>query len=100
MAWGINKLSENIERIQKRAFRIILPDVDYIEALNYLTIQTMRERREKHCVDLIVSMSDPSTVFTIYFRNALGKLDKGKLSQMSICIITLNLEQKDLRMVH
>ena len=33
-------------------------------------------------------------------RNALEKLDKEKLDQMTICIITLNLDQKDLRIVH
>ena len=33
-------------------------------------------------------------------RNALEKLDEEKLDQMSIYIITLNLEQKDLRIVH
>ena len=52
-----NYQSENIKRIhKKRVFRIILLDVDYIEALNQLNIKTLRERRERHCIDLIVSM--------------------------------------------
>ena len=42
-----NSHSENIERIQKRVFRIILPDVDYIEASNQLNMKTLRERRER-----------------------------------------------------
>lgn len=54
-----NSQSENIERIQKRAFRTILPDVDYIQALNQLKVKTLRDKRERHCIDLIVNISDP-----------------------------------------
>ena len=43
---------------------------------------------------------DNQSVVVKNSRNALEKLDKEKLDQMAICIITLNLEQKDLRIVH
>ena len=32
----LSNVSENIKQIQKRVFGIILPDIDYIEALNQL----------------------------------------------------------------
>ena len=38
---------------------MILLGIDYTAALNYLNIQTLRERRERHCVDLIANISVP-----------------------------------------
>ena len=54
----LNNVSENIKRIQKSVFGIILPDIDFIEILNQLNKKTSGERRKRHCVDLIASMSD------------------------------------------
>ena len=54
-----NAQSNQIERIQKRAFRIILPGIDYSMALNRLKMQMLSERRETHCVDLIANISSP-----------------------------------------
>ena len=51
--------SDNIERIQKRAFRIILPSVDYLIALDNLNMQSLNKRLENHCVDLIANLSEP-----------------------------------------
>ena len=42
-------LSEEIEKIQKRAFRIILPIQKYDEALTKTNIMSLRNRREKLC---------------------------------------------------
>ena len=57
---GLTKAqSVNIERIQKRAFRIILPGVDYPVALNRLNMQMLSERRENHCVELVSNISHP-----------------------------------------
>ena len=39
-------LSNEMERLQKRALRIILPDVSYAEALVALDITSLYERRE------------------------------------------------------
>ena len=54
-----NAQSANIERVQKRAFRIILPGVEYFAALNHLKMQMLSERRENHCIDLIANLSSP-----------------------------------------
>ena len=52
--------SDNIERIQKRAFRIILPGVGYLIALDNLNMQSLNKRRENHCVDLIANLYEPN----------------------------------------
>jgi hypothetical protein len=57
-----NAQSANIERVQKRAFRIIewsIPGVEYFAALNHLKMQMLSERRENHCIDLIANLSSP-----------------------------------------
>ena len=43
-------LSEYIERVQKRAFRIILPGFHYKDALKTLNCTTLFERREQLCL--------------------------------------------------
>ena len=52
--------SHDIERIQKRALRIIVPHLKYEEALTTFKLTSSKERREKHCVKLIKQMSGPS----------------------------------------
>jgi hypothetical protein len=52
-----NAQSADLERIQKRALRIICPKMDYNEALAHFRMSTLKERREKHCVELIRKMS-------------------------------------------
>ena len=42
-------LCEEIEALQKRAFRIIAPSLSYSNALKYTNIPTLKERREKLC---------------------------------------------------
>ena len=42
-------LSEEIQKIQKRAFRIILPTQKYDDALSKTNIMSLRNRREKLC---------------------------------------------------
>ena len=42
-------LCEDIEKIQKRALRIILPSQNYDEALITTNITSLRDRREKLC---------------------------------------------------
>ena len=42
-------LSEEVERVQKRAFRIILPSVHYKDALRTLDCLTLAERRANLC---------------------------------------------------
>ena len=52
--------SHDIERIQKRALRIIVPHLKYEEALTTFKLTSSKERREKHCVKLIKQMLDMS----------------------------------------
>ena len=74
MAWRINEVSKREHRTNtEKTFRIILPDVDYIKALIYLNIPTLSERREKHCVDLIVSMSDRQHCLHNLLRERVGE---------------------------
>ncbi len=51
-----NYLSSEIESVQKRALRIIHPDLTYIEAINQAKLETLYERREKLCIKLFSSI--------------------------------------------
>ena len=43
------KLSDQIEQIQRRALRIIVPHLSYTNGLNELDLTTLEERRESLC---------------------------------------------------
>ena len=47
-----NYISEDLERIQRRAFRIIYPDLSYSVALETVGLPKLHERREKISIDL------------------------------------------------
>jgi uncharacterized spore protein YtfJ len=51
--------SNDIERLQKRALRIILPGMSYDHALRQSNLKTLKERRDVMCVDMIKKMSNP-----------------------------------------
>ena len=51
-----NYLSSEIENVQKRALRIIHPDLTYIEAINQGKLETLYERREMLCIKLFSSI--------------------------------------------
>ena len=46
-----NFLSDDIERVQKRALRIIVPNSSYNEALEITGITTLYDRRESLCYE-------------------------------------------------
>jgi hypothetical protein len=50
----------DIERVQKRALRIIVPGYGYNRALQECELKTLQERRDELCVRLIKQMSGPS----------------------------------------
>ena len=50
----------NIERIQKRALRIIHPEHKYNEALKESKLKLLKERRNDLCIDLIKNMLQPT----------------------------------------
>ena len=51
--------SNDIERLQKRALRILLPGMSYDHALRQSNLKTLKERRDVMCVDMIKKMSNP-----------------------------------------
>ena len=51
---------KNIERIKKRALRIIYPQYDYNQALIETKLQTLEERRDDQCATLIKKILQPS----------------------------------------
>ncbi len=51
-----------IERIQKRALRIIYPGLEYDEALDESKLKSLKQRRNDLCVDLIERMMQPSHI--------------------------------------
>jgi hypothetical protein len=51
--------STDIERVQKRALRIICPGLTYEEALLDCNLKTLKARREEMCGNLIKTMIDP-----------------------------------------
>jgi hypothetical protein len=54
-----NEQTRDIERIQKRALRIMLPELSYEEALVKCNLKTLEGRRQDMCINLIKSMLDP-----------------------------------------
>ena len=61
MFYGLGGLTAkpraNIERVQKRAFRIIYPGEDYEHVLQKNEFITLEERRKAHCVKLVSDMA-------------------------------------------
>ena len=50
-------LSQELERIQKRALKIIVPAFSYSEALQFLNLRTLDERRSEICVKTLEKIS-------------------------------------------
>ena len=56
-------LAERLERVQKRAFRIILPEYTYSDALIFLKCPRLVERREKLCLKTLENIPERSPLF-------------------------------------
>ena len=50
-------LSQELERIQKRALKIIVPALSYSEALQFLNLRKLDERRNELCVKTLENIS-------------------------------------------
>ena len=50
-------LSQELERIQKRALKIIVPALSYSVALEFLNLRTLDERRNELCVKTLEKIS-------------------------------------------
>ena len=57
-----NEQHDAIDRIQKRALRIIYPGLKYDEALEKRKLKSLKQRRNDLCVELIKSMMQPSHI--------------------------------------
>ena len=57
---GLTKAqSSSIEKVQRRALRIIYSEKDYEKLLLKAGMHTLEQRRNTMCIDLISKMSDP-----------------------------------------
>ena len=56
-------LAEKLERVHKRAFRIILPEYTYSDALPFLKCPRLVERREKLCLKTLKNIPEKSPLF-------------------------------------
>ena len=61
----------DIERVQKRALRIIVSEHEYNRAVQECGLKTLQQRRDDLCVRLIQQMSEPShKLHTLLPRNS------------------------------
>ena len=58
-------LQEKIERVQKRALRIIFPDASYSNPMQMAGLITLKERRERLCVKYVDRLQDHSVSFLL-----------------------------------
>ncbi len=53
-------LSDDVERVQRRALRIIYPDLSYRKALEVTSLPSLSQRRDKLCRSYFIKMTDPT----------------------------------------
>lgn len=56
-----NYLSEDIERVQKRALKILSPSMSYAASLKRFNLKTLKARREDHCRKLFSTILSNTT---------------------------------------
>ena len=81
-------LSEDLERIQKRAMRIILPDYKYRDALKIANIATLYDRRESLSLKLlneIAHTNDHKLATLLPPRSKCRKLRNNRTFDIPIC---------------
>ena len=71
------KLIEQVEQIQRRALRIIIPTLSYNECLDSLNMDTLYERRRRLCYQMYKSALDPGNKLN-------GLLPKPKVNNYSL----------------
>lgn len=54
------ELNTNIERLQKRALKLITPGLSYEESMERLKMKTLAERRKDQCKKLFERMKEPT----------------------------------------
>ena len=81
-------LSEDLELIQKRAMRIILPDYKYRDALNIAKIDTLHDRRESLSLKLFNKIShtnDHKLASLLPPRSKCRKLRNNRKFDIPVC---------------
>ena len=53
-------LSDDVERVQRRALRIIYPDLSYRKALEVTSLPSLSQRRDELCRSYFIKMTDPT----------------------------------------
>ena len=69
-----NAQSECIEKVQKRALRIIYSERDYEKILSQAGIHSLKSRRIDMCIDLIHKMSHPQHKLHYLLPNRLSEM--------------------------
>ena len=64
-------LSKLIENIQKRALKIIWPDVTYTEALHNARLISLSERRSDACVKFVTGKSEGNALFPLVYNRVV-----------------------------
>ena len=89
----------DIERVQKRALRIIVSEHEYNRAVQECGLKTLQQRRDDLCVRLIQQMSEPShKLHTLLPRNSSEV--KERLEQIQENFTIFSVELKDSNVVH
>ena len=65
-------LSKLIENIQKRALKIIWPDVTYTEALHNARLISLSERRSDACVKFVMGVSERKPLFPLVYNRVVN----------------------------
>ena len=59
--YGVSQyLSDDVERVQRQALRIIYPDLSYRKALEVTSLPSLSQRRDELCRSYFIKMTDPT----------------------------------------
>ena len=97
MEWEAQR--SDIERVQKRALRIIVPEHEYNRALQECGLKTLQQRRDDLCVRLIEQMSEPSHKLHSLLPRKCSEV-KERLEQIQENFTIFSVELKDSNVVH
>ena len=83
-------LSDDIERVQRRALRIILPELSYNDARGLINIPSLKERREILCEQFFLNRSVYDTRGNCKYNNYYCKTERFRKSFLPQIISKLN----------
>ena len=85
----------DIERVQKRALRIIVPEYEYNRALQECELKTLQQRRDDLCVRLTEQMSEPSHKLHSLLPRKCSEVKERRLEQIQENFTIFSVELKD-----